>query len=108
ARRAARGAGARARRCPHPRALARRAEPDRLAARPHPWRAERALGGAAAGAASRRARRLLRLRRHRLRRPAPRVAPRPRGAALPRLLERVVTARPPARAWRKQRNPLAR
>ena len=70
--------------------LARRAEPGRRPARPDPRRAQRPVGGAAAGAPGGRARRLLRLRHHRLRRAAPGFSRGPGGKALSRLVERLV------------------
>ena len=67
----ARPGGARRRRRAPRAALARRAERGRPRAGPHPGRAERAVERAAPGAARGRARRLLRLGRHRVRGPAP-------------------------------------
>ena len=63
--------------------LAGRAEPDRRPARPDPGSAQRPVGGAAAAAPGRRARRVLRLRHHRLRRPPPGLARRPGGRLYP-------------------------
>ena len=79
--------------------LARRAEPDRRPARPHPRRAQRAVGGPAAGAAGRRARRLLRLGCHRRASSCTARALAGRdGKLYPGLVERVVAARPADRA----------
>ena len=63
--------------------LARRAEPDRPGPRPHPRRAQRAVERARARAAAGRARRLLRLGRHRLRHAPPPAPRRPRGRLYP-------------------------
>src|SRR5437588_138970 len=65
------------RRRTHTVTLPRRAEPDRPRARPHPGCPERALERAASGSPRRRARRLLRLRRDRLRGAAPPGTQRP-------------------------------
>ncbi len=77
---ASRLAGAGRGRRPLPGALAWRAESRRPGAGPDPRRAERPVGRAATDAAGRRARRLLRLRRHRDGRPPP---PAPRRAGGP-------------------------
>ena len=76
-----------------------RGEPNPIdqAAGPHPRCAQRALARPAPRASGRRPRRLLRLRRHRLRHPAPALAPGPQRPPVPGRLERVVAARPPAR-----------
>ena len=65
---------------------------------PDPRRPQRAVGGAAARAARGRARRVLRLRCHGVRRAAPGLPPRARGKALSRQLERLVGAGPADRA----------
>src|SRR5581483_7325413 len=78
--------------------LARRAERDRRPGRPDPGRGQPPVERGHVGAAGRRARRLLRLRRHGVRHPPPRLARRPRRPALSGLVERVVEARLPSRA----------
>ena len=76
------------------RALGGRAGSNRPSAGPHPRRPERSVGRAAARSSRRGARRLLGLGHHGLRHAPPCLARRPRGAALPGLVERVVAARP--------------
>ena len=77
--------------------LARRGEPDRQGARPHPRRAQRALERTASRATGRRDRRLLRVGRHRVGHRPPPLARRRQGAALPRLVEPVGEPRPARR-----------
>ena len=76
-----------------PRPLPRRAEPDRPRARPDPGALNAPWTEPLPRATRRRARRLLRLGRHRLRHPAPPAPRRPRGTPLPRLLVGVGAAR---------------